>query len=80
MRRKDFKGIVLSKYNDQNEHLHPVLELSNNYLRIIIQMDKSNFYSFVELGDSLIKKKGSLNIRLIRKDLDTVFRIDYGCE
>jgi len=31
-------------------------------------------------GDSIIKEKSSMDIRVIRESEDTVFTIDYGCE
>jgi len=31
-------------------------------------------------GDSIIKEKNSMDIRVIRERQDTVFTIDYGCE
>jgi len=31
-------------------------------------------------GDSIIKEKNSMDIRVIREREDTVFTIDYGCE
>jgi hypothetical protein len=31
-------------------------------------------------GDSIIKEKSIMDIRVIRESEDTVFTIDYGCE
>lgn len=75
-----FEGKVLKKYLDKKEHLNPVLITNDQPYKLIIQIDISRFYEFVEVGDSLKKEKGSLDIRLIRTGLDTVFTIDYGCE
>lgn len=74
-------GKVLDRFIDSKSHSYPTLQISNYNKKLVIhEYDKSGFYDFVEIGDSLIKEKGSLDIRLIRNELDTVFTIDYGCE
>lgn len=74
------EGKVLKKFLDKKEHLYPVLIINGQPHRLIIQIDNSKFYNFVEVGDSLKKEKGNLDIRVIRAGLDTVFTINYGCE
>lgn len=78
--RKQFiEGRVVNKFLNEKEHLYPTLNMTGT-LRNYSFLDKSRFYNFVEIGDSLIKEKGSLDIRLIRSNLDTIITIDYGCE
>ncbi len=80
LKKEKFNGNVVKKYIDREQHLYPTLKLANYNRIVVVDYDKSGFYPFVQIGDSLIKEKGSLDIRLIRNELDTVFTIDYGCE
>lgn len=72
---------VKDKFLDKNSHLYPTIILYRNIQELFFFYDeKSKFYDFVEIGDSLIKERGSLDIRLIRSDLDTVITVGYGCD
>ncbi|MBI3142048.1 MAG: hypothetical protein HYZ16_04410 [Bacteroidetes bacterium] len=76
-----FEGVVEDKYRDRNAHLYPTIKLTNDRRRFVFHsIEKSAFYDFVEQGDSLLKEKGSMDVRLIRSNIDTVITIDYGCE
>ena len=79
--KKFYKGMVIDKFIDRKNHLNPTLKISNYNTKIVfLDYDKSGFYDFVRIGDSIIKEKGNMKIRLIRNDIDTVFTIDYGCK
>lgn len=83
---KEIKGFeinsrVKDKFLDKNSHLNPTIILYRNTQKIVFtSSEKSKFYDFVEIGDSLIKERGSLDIRLIRSGLDTVITVGYGCD
>ena len=79
LRDKFINGRVYKKYIDYNSHLNPKLRISGSSEIVIFENDVSDFYSFVQIGDSVKKAKGSLNVQVIRNNLDTVFKIDYRC-
>jgi hypothetical protein len=69
-----YTGVVIKKLINREQH---------NYRTIIIEQDDKEqvvlfsfvtggLYEFIEVGDTLSKKSGSLDLRLKRKDLDTL--------
>jgi len=83
LREKSIIGRVEIKYIDYKAHKYQTIKVLGVPSSLVIyEQDKSNFYSYVRIGDSIVKDKGSLEIEVIR-DTDNytkVFRIDYGCE
>ena len=83
LKKRSFNGIVLNKYKDYNQHAYPAIKISSGNLyskEYFFEGENSGCYNFVQIGDSLVKEKGSLVINLIRNGIDTFFIIDYGCE
>lgn len=83
IKERSFNGKVIDKYIDQYNHEIPALKLSTRFSyskEYFLRNEKSGFYDFVQVGDSLFKGKGSLVISLTRNEKDTFFIIDYGCE
>jgi hypothetical protein len=64
-------GCVDTLYRDRNAHMTPVISICSKRgrSRLIIPNDKSGLFDYVQVGDSIIKAKGSLQCRVLR---DTV--------
>jgi hypothetical protein len=86
---KDFKSytydyVVINKYIDSSEHSYPTLILQNKdgyrFKDLDFIFDKSNFFYFLNIGDSIKKKKGEDMIRVINSKIDTVLKVDFGCD
>ncbi|MFW6020444.1 MAG: hypothetical protein ACOCPM_07670 [Bacteroidales bacterium] len=86
-----WKSNVLKKFIDSTEHNYPtivIFEYDTIFKKVVnweeelvfFDHEKSGFYDYVRVGDSIIKEKNSMDIRVIRGNKDTVFTIDYGCE
>jgi hypothetical protein len=78
---KDFNGVVKDKYIDMSDHMYKKVILNtkngNEYI-FILNFEGDDFYEFIQIGDTLIKPINSLEVNLIRKNLDTTiyFRFD----
>lgn len=79
-RQKEFNGIILDKYIDPNEHQNKTIILMQDNIErtIIFNLEKSGIYGFFEIGDSIIKDAGTLQIRVIRHDLDSVLEMEFS--
>lgn len=42
--------------------------------------DISGMYEYTHIGDSAIKKEGTLIVRIIRNNVDHSFQIDFNCQ
>ncbi|MEX0995496.1 MAG: hypothetical protein WDZ45_00445 [Flavobacteriaceae bacterium] len=79
--QKEFNGVVKDKYIDEFEHMYKkvILNTKNGSEYIfILNFERDDFYEFIQIGDTLIKPKNSLEVNLTRKSLDTTiyFRFD----
>jgi len=80
---KQFNAKVEEKYLDKHEHSYKTLILQETDSRFKNQdfvNDKSNFYNFVKVGDSLIKKSNEAAVMVRRKGINKVFMIEFGCK
>ncbi|WP_294300005.1 hypothetical protein [uncultured Chryseobacterium sp.] len=66
-----FKTTLKNKYRDHNNHGVGVFDLSNGTKYVL---PKSDLYYYINVGDSLIKEKDSLKLKVIRKD--SIFHFD----
>jgi hypothetical protein len=76
-----FKGIVISKFEDSNAHGEPRIriKMSNgkDSLLSLTYYDDSHLYDSIQPNDSLVKLEGSLDFKVIRKKSLRIFKV--GC-
>lgn len=72
--KAEFNGAITQKYKDRNQHNYETVIIENDTLQQTILFDfvMGGLYEFLEVGDSLSKKSGTLDLRLKRKVLDTL--------
>ena len=77
-KRKEFKGLVIKKFIDKYQHNRRTIIIRENNDKDTLIMDfvMCNVFEFIEEGDSLSKNKGSLDLNLKRKDLDTIIHME----
>ena len=75
---KTIVGIITNKFINKDGARRTITIKSdiNNSSDWDLFFEKKEFYTFLEVGDSIFKKKGALKIRLKRKNLDTI--MDLG--
>ena len=79
---KEYNGIINRKFEDKENHALPTLIIKEeNQPKIFGSFrDISGLYEYTQVGDSIIKEKGSLKVMIIRDDIDTIFKLDFDCQ
>ena len=70
---QNIRGIVVSKYEDMHNHGAPTLVYENksgkNIIQVIDWARGNDFWTFCEIGDSIIKPSGSLVMQIKKKNI-----------
>ena len=74
-----FNGIVTNKFINKKEHNYKTLILDGKRT-IWMNWDLSGLYEFIQTNDSIIKNKGSYEVKLYRNSIEYKFSIDFGCD
>ncbi|TKG87742.1 hypothetical protein EYV94_28005 [Puteibacter caeruleilacunae] len=79
MRERSLNGLVTDKKIDVQNHSRPTIIIQQNESKIELDMlrDRSNFYNYVNIGDSITKPHGSIEIHVFSSKKDTLIRLDY---
>jgi len=74
-----YEGEVVKKYYEQKSKNYPSLLLRNRFgdQVVILAFDKSGVFDFVEVGDSIFKRYGSLELTVKRNDLKSKFTLQF---
>ncbi len=77
---EEYEGLIVDKFIDRKEHnFKKVIINENNQQRVILfDIEISGLYDFLEIGDSIIKNKGELRVRVIRNELDTILKMKFA--
>lgn len=75
IKKQNYYGTVKDKYRDRENHNHLTIELENETR---ITLFPSTLYSEIERGDSIVKFKDSLNLRVYSDDNDYVVELVYS--
>lgn len=72
-----YSGLVTNKFIDSKQHNYQTVIIQNGEEKDILLLDfeTSGLFDFIEVGDSIFKKKSSLKLRLIRSELDTIIEM-----
>lgn len=78
-RQEEFQGTIIKKFIDRNEHnFNKVIITEDQDIRtVLFDIETSGIYDYFEIGDSIIKEAGTLQIRVIRHDKDTVLKMKF---
>jgi hypothetical protein len=88
LREKDainltLNGRIINVYLDPKNHGYPTLEISANgeiTKTNFLLFDKSGCFNYLQPSDSILKKNGSLLLKVFREKDSTVFELNYGCD
>ena len=77
-------GIVISKYIDSSNHSFPTIEIKNfkstNTEKLLLDLDTSNVYNRLNIGDTVFKSKNSDTIfRVESKKQYFISKVNFGC-
>lgn len=71
---KEYMGLVINKYIDYKDHAIEKIVLDNNRTFNLISTE---WYNQFDTGDYVLKEKGSLVIKLIKKNTHDTLYFDY---
>lgn len=76
---KSFSGLVTKRYIDKEQHgYHKVILINEGKENVVIMdWEKGGLFNFIQVGDTLNKSSGSLNVHLKREKLDTVIKMRF---
>lgn len=77
---EEFNGVVINKFIDKNEHNFKKVIINDNNTKgtILFDIETSGVYDFFKVGDSIVKHKGNIQIRVIRNDIDTTLQMKFA--
>ncbi len=69
-----YRGVITKKFNGAGRE-----KIMLDYGRIEMDFvyERSSLYEFIQIGDTLVKKRDSLQIRIIREALDTIIPLKF---
>lgn len=77
----EYKGIVVRKFEDKENHAIPTLIIREKNQEKIFSTfrDFGGLYAYAQIADSIIKEKGTLEVRIVRDKNDTTINMDFNC-
>lgn len=78
----EYKGLIMQKFEDMENQALPTLTIISEKKQSKTFgsfRETSGLYNYSQVGDSIIKEKGSLKVQILRADKDTIFNLDFNC-
>jgi len=77
-----YNGVITDKFIDKRNHNYHIIKIDEEgkIIDYNLSSDLSGLFKFLEVGDQVIKKKGTNNIIILRNGEKTLFMLDYGCD
>lgn len=79
-----FKGVVIRKYLDKEQHSYPMIDIinfiDNKKFQINLVEESSNIFEKVLVDDTIMKNKGSDILKFIRNDSSFSLRAYFNCD
>lgn len=74
---KEFSGVVKNKFINKKQHNQQIIILENRKIKdtIIFNFVMGEVYEFIKIGDTLSKKRNSLDLHLKGNDVDTIIQM-----
>ncbi|MCB9227502.1 MAG: hypothetical protein H6578_10090 [Chitinophagales bacterium] len=79
---KDLQGVVVEKFYDNKHSNVEVIKVRNNNYNVNFNSysERLPLFNYTQIGDSIYKPKGVLEIKLFRGGFDTTFVFNYDCD
>ena len=79
-RIEEYSGVIINKFVDRDEHNFKKVILNENNLErvILLDIEQGGLFEFLNIGDSIIKTKDNLKVRVIRNDIDTTIEMKFA--
>lgn len=72
-------GKIISKFRDYDDHsyLKVIIEEENRENTLLFNLETGGLYDYLKINDSIVKERGTLDMRIIREDLDTTITMTF---
>ena len=77
------QGTVKLKFRDKDNHMWKTVEYTDDigsFTTLIFRNDESGAYDFLIQDDSIVKKRGSLDLQVFRNGQEQAYKLEYGCK
>lgn len=78
---KEYKGRIVKKYRDTDNHNRPIIivEYDSLHEEIDLSWYKSDIYTYLNVGDSILKQINNNNLIVSRNGIDSVLIRESKC-
>jgi hypothetical protein len=80
---ESIEGVVINKFRDKESHMWKTIEYSHktkSSKSLILMNDRSGAYDFILPGDSILKNRNSLEFKITRSGVVTIYQLDFECK
>jgi len=79
-RTEEYSGWVIDKYVDENQNNFQKVFLKHDYGErvILFNHETGGLFNYIEVGDTLIKEYGTLDVKILRADFDTTITMRFN--
>lgn len=70
---QSYRGRVVEKYLDSNNHMRATIKLDDERIHVINPFDETAYFDSIEIGDRVLKNNGSLKYVIHKKNDTLVF-------
>lgn len=78
-KKHEYSGVIVNKFIDKEQHLYQkiIINQDNQEDVIVMNFEAGGLYDFLCIGDSISKTSGSLKVRVVRNDMDTIIKMKF---
>jgi hypothetical protein len=77
---RTFVGKVIDKSRETSNHNYPYIRIQPDFGILYFELDLSNFFDSVQVGDDVLKLPNSDTVWIIREGVRIPYIVDFGCQ
>lgn len=81
-KESSYRGVVVKKFIDKENHSAKMILIKHNdkIIDMNLDSDTTSYFEYVNVGDSIIKAKESVNLEVIKRNQIKDFSLYFGCK
>ena len=75
-----YDGVLTNKFVDKKQHNYKKIilkDFNGSESTHVLDLESGGFYDYLEIGDTIYKKRGELFLKLKRKKNDTIIHLKF---
>jgi hypothetical protein len=82
MPSRAFNGKVIDLYKDGDNHAYETVKIisDNQIIKFDLTHERNNIFGKLNIEDSVVKRRGTLDLKVIRLGKEQVLTFKYDCE